>query len=505
MAYKLRLVEVHMNKRIEAVLEYVNVVSKHIRSHIVGYFILSLILYHVAFFFFLFVVPISFKEWFEFKQYAWFRVALIIGAIYVLIPVYYFVAHYLLPYAREFTSAVIEQKDFPKIGLWILQWAVPTILIQIFVIFGFYLINERSPLGESIFSHPYKYGQMFKGLESLNNSRLNSPEAKGADYMKLKDWQAAKEYHLRLAFLDLKDSSSLKELLDDPYVDVPSTLSKIENSIYKIPFLIAMAFGFLGTLIYTLKDLAYRFYTDDLLPKTFVNYLIRFIMVAALCLVIAYFFQDNWLVNISPILFFFIGFFPDRAVQFIQEKAMSALGLKKQVTQELPLELMQGMTDYIAYRFREVGIGDAQNLAFVDLSYLESNLGFDRRIIYDFVAQALLLINVNKEDFVKFQNHNIRDIISLKCMIDKKLRAEEIPSILREKISLLSCIFENKVIKDRINMLNLILTICKKREMDQTREIGSWEFLKNSEGRSKSEACGGVERRRGCKKMMWSF
>ena len=71
---------------------------------------------------------------------------------------------------------------------------------------------------------------------------------------------------------------------------------------------------------------------------------------------------------------------------------MSTLKLKKGKTDEVPLNLIQGMTDYKIYRFREVGVGDAQNLANMDLSGMYKNLAYNYRLLCDFVSQAILLI-----------------------------------------------------------------------------------------------------------------
>ena len=66
-----------------------------------------------------------------------------------------------------------------------------------------------------------------------------------------------------------------------------------ESMIFTIPFYIVITFWFLGSLICTLRDIGYRFYTEDLQPRTFVNYLIRFLFAAVICIVIAYFLMND--------------------------------------------------------------------------------------------------------------------------------------------------------------------------------------------------------------------
>jgi len=443
-------------------------INDHIHRHIINYFLILCLVYLAFFFLFLF----SSRRIFEFHSHGLFIAGLIIGAIYVLIPLYYFSAHFLLPYTREVSATLKDSNNYPRIALWVVQWIIPTMILQLFTVFGFWITVERSPFFDNIFVYPYKFGKVFKEVESLKLPPIASSQAEPD----LKNRIALEQEHLRLL------SPSLQPPL--PEIGPSKTPSQapreasykeMEMNIYKIPFLIAVAFGFLGTMIYTLRDMAYRFYTQDLLPKTFVNYLIRFILVPCLCIVIAFFFMNDWPVNIAPILFFSVGFFPQRAVQFIEEKTATLFSLKKREIHEISLGLIQGMTDYTLSRFHEIGVSDVQNLAFIDLSYLGNNLGFDRKIIYDFVSQALLLVYAG-EDFGKFQKANIRDIISLKCLMDTiKQRTggepPKIPDIVRENLFSLSCIFENELVAERIKMLNFYLAKTKEREQNQIERM----------------------------------
>jgi len=311
---------------------------------------------------------------------AWLIVGLIIGSIYVFIAFSYFYKNFL-------TSTKINN---PHIYYFMGRWIIPAIVTHIFVILGFWITLATSPLMHSVYTQPYKYGQLYKKLESAqkNEGQQQQFYASFSGY--------------------LKTHSS------------PLSPETIELKIYSIPFLIAMTFGFLGTLIYTLRDTAYRLYTTDLYPQTFVNYLIRFIFAPALCMVIAYFLMNDWWINAAPLIFFFVGFFPQRALQYMEEKTMNILRLSSQdEKQHLPLERLQGMTDYLIYRFKEIGIGDVQNLAYVDLGYLDENVGYNNRLLGDFVAQALLCVYL-KEDCSTLQNFGIRDIITFKTVVNQE-------------------------------------------------------------------------------------
>jgi len=239
------------------------------------------------------------------------------------------------------------------------------------------------------------------------------------------------------------------------------------SGIYKIPFYIALTFSFLGALIYSLNDTVYRFFISDLYPKTFVGYLVRFIFAPALSLVIAYYLMNDWWINGAPILFFLVGFFPQVAMRYIEEKARSFLRLKKERRHEIPLGHLQGVTDYIIYRFREIGVGDAQNLAYSDLNYLRKNWFNDRQLC-DFVAQALLLIHL-KEHFHDLQSSGIRNIVSFKNVITDLEACEECSikmGFSAEKLGVVFKLINSKPLKDRIEAIERIMNEFDDKEIE---------------------------------------
>lgn len=126
----------------------------------------------------------------------------------------------------------------------------------------------------------------------------------------------------------------------------------------KIPYLIALAFGFLGTLVYTLRDMAHRYFSSDLFPKTYIRYLIRFIFVPAFSLVVAYYLAKDWRSDWGPIIFFSFGLFPQTAINYIEEKFLSVVNIDKTKTivDKVPLSKIQGVNDYVNFRFKEIGV-----------------------------------------------------------------------------------------------------------------------------------------------------
>lgn len=349
----------------------------------------------------------------------WLKTGLIIGCVYFFFAYYYFYDHFLAPYMSEKRNSEIDlivKKGSvmtiarPNIIIWMFQWFVPALAVQAFVILGFWMTLHTNTYKSSLYTQPYFYGSVYKRMEALRNT---------SDF-NMKDLNVQKRIEnaeiIEKEFAGYLNKYS-PENKDDPMKFIAAVKSNVEIKIYKIPFLIALTFGFLGALIYSLTDMAYRFNTSDLYPNTFINYVVRFIFAPSLCLVVANFLMNDWWINAAPMIFFFVGFFPQRAMQFIEDKARSLLSLQKEEDKkEIPLGLIQGMTDYIMYRFREIGVGDAQNLAYQDLSYLRNNLGFSDRQICDFVSQAMLLVYL-QDDFAHLQAFGIRNIISFKEMI----------------------------------------------------------------------------------------
>lgn len=410
----------------------------------------------------------------------WFYFALGIGAIYVIISFYYFYENYLQPYITDIEKIAEaeyenEERENQQLILrsrsvysWTLEWIVPALFVQFLVVVFFWMTASNLPFKQSLYTHPFMYGQIY---EKINN--YMSPEIIAAGLSKKLDkidYNTEKKIIMESAqFLEAEFAGYLINPaipgIENPDYDKPyiNAIRKMVAEIYKIPFFIALTFAFLGTLMYSLNDLVYRFFISDLYPKTFVSYIIRFLFTPALCMVIAYYFMNAWLINGGPVIFFLIGFFPQMALQYVEEKARERLNLRKEEKEELPLGLIQGMTDYNIYRLKELGIGDAQNLAYSDINYLRKNWYNDRQL-GDFISQALLLIHL-KADFSKFQNGGIRNIIAFKHVVkDKKCSPEECSQfsktvgINEEKLHNLYNLINMSPLKERIEIVEMIMS-----------------------------------------------
>lgn len=410
----------------------------------------------------------------------WFYFAIGIGFLYVYISIHSFYDNYLHPYLKDLEKATDSNSDAPKTPVtsrspyfWPLEWIIPSIMVQFLIVVFFWMTASETPFKDSIYTHPYMYGQVY---EKMNN--YISPEIKAAGFTKKLEEvnydkereaiiNAAKfleaEFSVHLDFKKIPGLASYSKLKDRKYdKDYIDDVRKMVATIYQIPFFIALTFAFLGTLMYSLNDIVNRFFISDLYPKTYVSYIIRFLFAPAVCMVLAYFFMNDWPINGAPILFFLVGFFPQLALQYLEEKARQFLKLRKEEKTEIPLSQIQGMTDYNIYRLKELGIGDAQNLAYSDINYLQKNWYNDRQL-GDFISQAMLLIHL-REDFIKFQNSGIRNIISFRHVVkDKECNTEECEQfaktvgIAKERLLNLYNLVTRSPMKERIEALELII------------------------------------------------
>ena len=416
----------------------------------------------------------------------WFYFAMGIGSIYVFVAFYAFYENYLQPYIKDLekiTATQLDQEPSPSqpvvlsskgLYFWTFEWFTPALCVQFLVVVFFWMTASNLPFQQSLYTHPFMYGQVYV---KMNN--YISPEILGAGFSKkIADTELSKEQEMllkRAQFLEAEFSGHLNEdenkKLDNLNYN-KEYISAVEGMvarIYKIPFYIALTFAFLGTLMYSLNDIVCRFFISDLYPKTFISYIIRFLFAPAICMVLAFFFMNNWPINGAPILFFLVGFFPQKAMQAIEEKARAQLKLKRTEKMDIPLGLIQGMTDYNIYRLKELGVDDAQNLAYADVNYLRKNWYNDRQL-GDFISQAMLLIHL-KEDFSKLQNNGIRNIIAFKHVLkDKECTPEECEKfsqsvgVDKEKLHNLYNLINMSPIQDRIKALEAVMNKFDEKE-----------------------------------------
>lgn len=374
----------------------------------------------------------------------WYIPGAVLGYIIIFVTGTYFYDKFIVPYRKE---QLTIRSDYPNFIILMGQWFFPVFCLFLFIQLGFFLTIHRDPfrpLDISVFSHPYQYGLIYTEVDGAKDDQVRS---------------TAVNRH--------------RKYFEDVQKDQAPSESAMLIKIYKLPYLIAIAFSFLGTLIYILRDIARRFYTGDLYSKTLVNYIIRMIFAASVSLVIAYFMSNHWWVNEAPLVFFFAGIFPQRALQYIDAQVQKIPGFQKPQEFEvnIPLNRIEGMTEYIEYRFREIGIDDVNSLAFADLKYLRTNLGFTDTLLCDFVSQALLILELT-DDYGKLRKLGIRTICNFKEIVNIGNYQElaQKTDVKPEKLKVVMELVEKDIIKSRIED---ITTCCKEAALREKAELNT--------------------------------
>ncbi|MBV8544882.1 MAG: hypothetical protein JO093_03425 [Acidobacteria bacterium] len=123
--------------------------------------------------------------------------------------------------------------------------------------------------------------------------------------------------------------------------------------------LCAFQFGFLGAYIYAISNLIWSYFNVDLTPHTLIAGTVRMVFASVLSLVLSFAiplmsvgkFTDAQFVQLLPVFAFFLGFFPDRGLVYLQSVARFFLRIESEIA-ATPVRTLPG-----------VGISDEGRLA----------------------------------------------------------------------------------------------------------------------------------------------
>jgi hypothetical protein len=215
---------------------------------------------------------------------------------------------------------------------------------------------------------------------------------------------------------DKSETCPPEQIHKEDVAECVQKFAQMSTTINAIPFYLALTFGFLGALIFSLGDLVVRFNMVDLYPKNFVFYSIRFVVAASLCATLANFFMEEFPIIMAMPIFFLIGYFPERAIKYLDQKMTEYLGFK--TYEPFPLSVIQGMSGEKALRLREIGIEDVQHLAVANVQEMKNNLPYSQDMLCDWVAQSLLILYFGKQ-IEALRNVGVRTILDLQgCLLE---------------------------------------------------------------------------------------
>jgi hypothetical protein len=329
------------------------------------------------------------------------KTGLVIGSLFPIMTLLYYYQHYLGN----------PNSNNRNLG----RWLFPSIFIQIITIFGFMIVlNSPAHHGyqSQMFTGFYEYGKVFQSYNAVEKELLkNFDNYMGkSEELKIK-MQQIMDFYLPFFNEDGLRKSDALIPADREEKTLPE-FKKLTRSINAIPFQIAFAYGFLGALIFSLRDGIKRFNNVDMYPKIYVFYAVRFIFSCSLSAALAYFVFDKWMIALGPIVFFTIGYFPERVITFLDDKMNKYLGIRKAAHTPILLSLVQGLSAEKALKLREIGIEDVQNLAVANVDKLRNNLPFNKAMLCDWIAQSILILYF-VDDIEKLRKSGVRTILDL--------------------------------------------------------------------------------------------
>ncbi|HBY07305.1 MAG TPA: hypothetical protein DEH22_05785 [Chloroflexi bacterium] len=164
----------------------------------------------------------------------------------------------------------------------------------------------------------------------------------------------------------------------------------------------ALRFGFLGAYVFSMQLVYRRYTTYDLQPTVYMYCVVT--MIAALSFNFVAFEAISNLVatntdmvqgiggGLLAIIAFCLGYFPYLAIQWFNRISNQALSVDQRRADQLPLSLMDGISQWHETRLRDNGIDNVQNLASVDIPSLLVNTTFSAQQVIDWVDQAILYL-----------------------------------------------------------------------------------------------------------------
>src|SRR5690606_33910251 len=114
--------------------------------------------------------------------------------------------------------------------------------------------------------------------------------------------------------------------------------------------------------------------------------------------------------GLLDVLSFALGFFPLLATQWLTRLAYSALRQNERRSDQLPLDLIDGISSLHEVRLRDYGIDNLQNLAAVEIPRLLINTRFGAQQVIDWIDQALLYLHLDPGEIASFRNAKIRTV-----------------------------------------------------------------------------------------------
>jgi len=182
--------------------------------------------------------------------------------------------------------------------------------------------------------------------------------------------------------------------------------------------IVAIGMAFLGAYIWSIQYIFRRMVTLDLPPGAYFSVGTRMIYSSFLAVIFQFVLPEiegDSIASLNSqivVVSFMIGIFPDRALSWMRESIGQIFAHSKLSAEDLPLEMIEGISGFHKARLYELGIDGVQNLAHASLLELILKTPFKPRVLVDWMAQARLCLEF-KENTNAMRGAGIRTILDL--------------------------------------------------------------------------------------------
>ena len=177
-----------------------------------------------------------------------------------------------------------------------------------------------------------------------------------------------------------------------------------------------LLYGFIGAYIYTVNMIFQRYLQYDLSPSVYIFVSTRFLVAIFISAIVGLALGvinnatemsfDMNLMTVSVVAFF-IGFFPERGLDWIMAMSKRVLNQTTNVANETRLSELEGLSIWHQGRFLQESIENVQNLATADIPSLIINTPFSMPQVIDWIDQSILIVYAN-EMYKKIENVGVR-------------------------------------------------------------------------------------------------
>jgi hypothetical protein len=180
---------------------------------------------------------------------------------------------------------------------------------------------------------------------------------------------------------------------------------------HDISTLLVVSYAYLGWYIWSVSTMFGRLVTMEFVPGTLyaiMSRLVLSIVIAAVLYQMSAVLPES--LQNAEALGFFAGVFPAALLSYVQR------GLKKMIqssaeSEEIPLDMIQGISPWRMFRLHDAGLDDCENLAAANPVELWDVTNLSLLEIIDWVGQAQLAVLLQGELFLKLRKTGMRTSI----------------------------------------------------------------------------------------------